>query len=105
MRSDLREKTGEQGRHMSFICLFIQQGTLTRTTRKFRYMGLARESGLKVDFMNLLGESLGLAETQPTEVPGSMYPCILWGCLYAGPRLGTGLQEPAKWLLSLSFHQ
>lgn len=68
-------------------------------------MGLARGKGLKVDFMTLLGESLGLAETQPREVPGSMYPCILWGGLYAGPRLGTGPQEPAEWLLSLSFHQ
>lgn len=90
---------------MSFICLFIQRGTLTWITRKFRYMGLARGRGLKVDFMTLLGKSLWLAETQPTEVPGSLYPCILWGCLYAGPRLGTGPQEPAEWLLSLSFHQ
>lgn len=60
---------------------------------------------IKVDFISLLGESLGLAETQPREVLGITCPSMHSLGASSVQTPCTGLQEPAERVLALSFHQ
>lgn len=78
VNSEFKQRSMRE-RETHVLHLFIHSvGDIDGNTLKYRYVELAGEGrcDIKVDFMSLLGESLGLAEAQPREVPGIMWPCI-----------------------------